>query len=234
MIDLNVKLNADLEELVQGIQLLVDTERSTARGAKRNPFVVAGFRSLFKRLCPRLSKNFPEAPDIIYARKVIDFAVAGLNEQVETVIWQEYYKGGSTLAELEELVNYASRTVRRYIVSFAEKMAVQLWEKEMDLATLPVEVIPADTLEQRATRKLEDAFNLSPSQAKILLTYCRHKNIGMKAILELLHISENTLKSHRRHILRAVGAETTNVAVDKALVVLKRELGEDWTKLSAN
>ncbi len=222
--------NADLDELVIAVQAVCEKVRATAKGSPPNRATATALRNTFNRVCPRLCQKFQNASDDIYARRIIDFGVAGQNDPVQEKIWQEYYKSGSTLAEIENLINYASRTARRLIGVFAYRVAVQLLEKELEI-TDPIQG-HTETVDQRARRTLQDAFDLSNKQAEILFAFCRHPELSQGEICgRILFIAENTLKVHKRRILHQMGCRSMNEAVNKALKVLRETLGNDWDKV---
>jgi DNA-binding CsgD family transcriptional regulator len=222
--------NQNLAELTESVRLFCEKERAAARGGIRDKGAVTRVRVLFCQHCPRLCQQFLDAPDVVYARKIIDYAVAGINDPVTSVIWQEYYKNGITLEEMQHKVDYASRTVRRLIGAFSEKVTIQLWEKDLEIAD-PLPASP-ETLEQRAKRILQNTYDLTNRQADILLAHCKWQGLGIQELCDkVLFMSENTLKSHKKHILKRMGVSTMNPAVTKARLLLEKELGDEWKKL---
>jgi len=231
------KSNAELEELIAAINLFCDNERATARGKPQDYKAANQLRTLFKRLCPNLEKNIPDTPDVIYARRIVDYGISRKKGTVLEQIWELYYKGGSTLENLGKATDYESRTVRRYIKVFAYETATQLLEIELELSN-PIQVPPpakATIIEQKAIVYLQDHFYLTPSQAKILLAFCVYPSLNQEQFCEeVLFISGNTLKTHKKRILKQMGTTTMRPAVKQATKAMKRKFRDDWDVLFAS
>jgi hypothetical protein len=221
--------NEDYKELVQSTQDFCSKERSAATGSPFDHAVAAQLRTVFERVLPELAPNLANAPDPVYARTVIKFAVHGLKHEVITVLWEEYYTHGIPLEDVAAQVNYTPRTVRRFIASFPERIVRQLWEIQIDISAPPP--IPIQTLHQRAKRILEDEFDLTYIQDGTLLAFCygRYLHLSWREVTEgILCRSVNTTKTHFRRFQRNFEVSSRKKVIDKALDTLVRRLGDEW------
>jgi DNA-binding MarR family transcriptional regulator len=218
--------NEVLFALIQNIENYLNKERSAAKGSRRDYSAASKLKTQLCHLFPKLSASFLEAPDIVFVIRMIDFAVSGLTDRVSDTIWKKYYQGGGTLFDLEDELNYARSTVQRLLKSFPEKISIQLWRKEQEISSPPI--IPPITLVNDVLRMFESEFDLSMKQAQVLLVFCVWQSLGLKEVCRRLSISENTLKIHKKRIIKRMQVETMNHAATKARPHLQNHLGELW------
>ena len=230
-------LNADFQVLVTALSTFCDREYAAARGGKLDHASAASLRKLFTSLFPNLAKTIPNAPDVIYCRRIIRMGVERLNDAVISTIWHDYYQHGGTLTALADTVNFSTRTVRRYIAAFPERVALQLWEKSQDLVLKP-EPPTTQSLRRRALMTLMNEFSLAERPAEVLLAFCQWQDLGQKEIGNRLFIGWNTLKTHKRRILqhmraRGLKVETMSDAVHQGELALRKQMGEQWDQYKA-
>ncbi len=221
--------NVALKELTDSINRFCAEEHSVANGAARQYETAAQAKESIRANLPHIVAAAPSAPDVNFVRYVINYAVKGLTDRSSSVIWDYYFKGGTTMEDISNRLDVSMSTVRRNIDGFPQKVAVQLWDKELEISTPHIE--SSETLEHRAEKTLEKAFALTPKQAEVLLAFCRWQDLGRRKILELLFIEDNTIKVHIKHINKAMGTGSVNEAVKKAEPELCRALGDDWREV---
>ena len=223
--------NDDFQELAQAIQIFCGKERSACTGNPLDHAAASELRIVFTRVLFGLSAKFPDAPNVVYARGIVIFAIDSLDHRVNTVLWQKYFSRGLTLEEIADELNYSPRTVRRFINTFPEQVARQLWECGYEIPPPPP--LSLTTLHHRARMILEDEFDLTETQAKTLLAFCYSRSLGLsrgEISKKVLNRSLNTIKAHFKHIMQRLRVKKTSEAVDKALDVLKRHFGNDFDK----
>lgn len=229
--------NISLEELQATIQLFCDAERSVARSNPPNPVAAKQLRDTFNQNCPNLAKNFLDVPDVVYARRIINYGISYTRITVTENIWELYYEGGSTLEDLGKALDYGARTVKKYISRFAYNLAVQLLEIENQISN-PIPTSQPSRVEianRKAVAVLQDKYCLSPKQAEVLLAFCLYPNLTQAQICsKVLYIAENTLKTHKRRILSNMSAKKMPEAVLEASRTLKTALPNEWKILQDN
>jgi DNA-binding CsgD family transcriptional regulator len=226
--------NAPLDELITVIKNFCDKERSTARGSAPDYSAANQLRLLFNNRCPNLAKDFLDVPDVVYARRIINYGISRKKGNVTEKIWELYFEGGSTQENLAKATDYEARTVKRYIDVFPYEIATQLLEIETELIN-PIKVPTpsiAQITEQKSKAYLDDQYDLTPTQANILLAFCLHPSLFQNEICDqILFISENTLKTHKKRILKNVGGPNMHAVVLKATKKLKLKFRGDWETL---
>jgi hypothetical protein len=188
--------NTQLDELIMAIKIFCDKERSTARGSIPNYAAAKHLRSLFIIHCLNLANEFPDVPDVVYSRRILNYGISRKKGTIDEKIWELYFEGGATLETLGKAIDYESRTVKRYIEGFAYSIAVQLLEIELELSN-PIKIpilAEVEVTERKAKIYLQDQYDLSPRQANILLVFCVYPSLTQNEICDQkLIISENTL-----------------------------------------
>jgi hypothetical protein len=228
------QVNAPLDELIEAIRNFCDKERSVARGSVPDYTAANQLRNIFNKHCPNLAKDFKDVPDVVYARRIINYGITRKKGAPAEKIWELYFEGGSTLEILGKALDYESRTVKKYIDGFAYELAIQLLEIESDLVNpikFPTPSI-AEITERKAKAYLDDQYGLSPQQAHILLVFCLYPALSQNELCDqILIIGENTLKTHKKRILAKVGEKNMHAAVVKVTKKLKSKYRSDWMTL---
>ena len=215
-------------ELISAIEYFCENERKAAKGRPFDQGAAKELRSTFTRELPDLSQQIPDAPNTVYSRYVIIFAVRGLSSVVFSIIWQDYYGGAVPVSELSSKISYGEKSTRNFVKQFPERVATQLWEEQLAMLPAVLKMTPG-TIEQRAKRRLEEHYDLSKTHATVLFEFSRaEKAVGRKAISDRLFISINTLKAHTKRILKQTGSTTMNEATNKARTILQDSFGDEW------
>ncbi len=215
-------------ELISAIANFCEKERKAAKGKPIDQEAAKELRSTFTRELPDLSQQFPNAPNTVYSKYVIIFAVRGLSSDVFSRIWQDYYGGAIPVSELTTKIGYGERSTRNFIKQFPERVATQLWEEQLAMLPAVLQMTPG-TIEQRAKRKLEEHYDLSEKQTLVLFEFSRsEKAVGREAICDRLFVSVNTLKTHIKRINKQTGSTNMNEATNKARTILQDSFGEEW------
>ena len=225
--------NHQFQDFVDAINQICLSVRSHARGGLIDHDEANKFRVLFTQNFPVLSAEFANLPGFVYARAVINFAVEILDDENVYTVWSLYFEKGKRLSDLAEAMHYSTRTVRRFVKSFPERIAVQIWESAL-VPPSPVPETTPRTLLTKAKRILENDYTLSLRASEALLVFCLTFRMGMsrKDIAEkLLIISPNTLKTHVRRIIRQMDKKQLNPAVGEAVANLSVKMGHDWVEL---
>lgn len=220
--------NEVLLELRRSIDDYCSWLRRRWRGAEGYA-LAQNLRMTVRRFLPGITKCVEQsAPDLIFANSLLEFAVKGLALDHVSLIWQRYFLEGTTVAEVAEETGYSTRSVNRWVKGFPERIARQLWEKNQEIVEPRPPVRPG-TSHQARVRFLQEVFFLSERQAEVLLVYCRPgKEKGRNAIADELFITQNTLKSHTRKIIRKMGAKNMNHAAAIAKEALRKHPPADW------
>jgi DNA-binding CsgD family transcriptional regulator len=158
------------------------------------------FVQLLNMVCPELAKRFPKLVAVMLEFEVIDFAIKGLNDPILTALWKN-----------QEPEGYTPYTIQKYSQSFGIRIASHLWKKNAELENIDLKPKANPlTLEEYLRQK----FNLSQSEIKVLVAFCQSENRGRRQIAKDLVLTENTIKTHSRNILRKMKVKTINEAVD--------------------
>jgi len=215
-------------ELITAIAHFCERERRSAKGKPVDSEAAVSLRYWIETLLPDLSREFPNAPNTIYARYAISFAVRGLAMDVFDGIWEDYYKRGITVSELSKRVGYSTKSARSYTRKFPEMVATQLWDEQVELTPSVLQIDPG-TIEQRAKRKLKEHYGTSPKQTDVLFEFSRsEQNITRRVIAKRLFIELSTLSSHIKRVLKRTDSSTMNQAANKAKTLLEASFGNEW------
>lgn len=218
--------NDDFTEITVLLQAYLEKERSTARGGSIDHVIAKKLREKLAQMLPGLVSKFASGPDIVFVRSIVGFAAGGLDDKTSAFLWHNYYKRGDTLLEISHELNISTRTVKRFVSQFAEKIVAFWWESSM-MASDPAPRLPLP-LAKRAGKILEDKYGLTERQAEVLSTFCLNPLVDRPKIQdEILVISENTLKVHIGRIVKTLGVKNINQAVEKVLPVLREHLGDE-------
>ena len=226
------KRDEENKKLIKSIKDVLHALRVVSRGGEVDHVVASKMISLVKVCLTYLASAFDvDAPGIVYAKALIGFAIKGLLDKPLSKIWDEYYIRGRSIWELSADMYISPETVRSRIKSLPERVAMQLWEINLELA--PRHRINPSTLQQRQANILEEEFSLTDREIEIMLIYAEPGEQGRQEILdERLFITENTLKTHIRHIKKKLSraglkTSTMNEATDKAMAVAERHISEE-------
>jgi len=190
-------------------------------------------RQVLRQALPKLAEEIEGGPldnptpvPLYDANRVVRLGVAGLNNTATTLLWEEYFVAGISVSDTADLLGYSKRTVHRRIKAFPEMVSAQLWEMNLELVAPRQAPLATTTVAQRQAEILRAEFGLSDRQLDVLLAFIRPGGrIGRQAIAKGLGLSENTLKTHIRHIIRKMGVSRMNWAADMARVVLRERSG---------
>ncbi len=174
-----------------------------------------------RQLLPKLSADlqFVDTTQPVFAmQRMIEYGAQSLLDINWVHWWKGYYLRGQSVDLIAEESNYSSTTLRRKMRDFPDRIAYELWMREIELAYISTST-PKDQIDPR-TRALEykrfvmNTFLLSDREADVVLAFCESgPDVGRGAILEKLCISKNTLKTHIRSITRKLNVRTMNEAV---------------------
>lgn len=188
-------------------------------------------RQVLRRAFPGLPGEYDEYPVdnlatiTLYANRIVELGVTRLSNEATTLLWKEYFLAGTSVSDTANAMRYSTRTVHRRIVAFPQMVSEQLWEMNLKLVAPQQATIamPTITHAQRQAQILRAEFGLSDRQLDVLLAFMRPgERIGRRAIAKELGLSENTLKTHIRHIIQKMGVNRMDRAADKAKVALRR------------
>lgn len=205
----------DLEEEIKEFCVLL---RDEARGkdVKTDLTYAAGKIVLsFENHFPKLSAALRfDLPSVVYAAKVVEFGMRGLDRPIYDAIWKEYYVAGETIRTVSYTTSHRAKTVSNHIALFPGKVARQLYEKEEEMRGNPISPLTDMTL-------LRSAFSFTARQAEVAMAfYPPEKRVGRMRLAEKLGISFWTLKDHIRAIIKKTGTGSMNEAMEEIHVVL--------------
>ena len=210
--------NAQMEQVIIAITSYCDELEKGKSYGKKNKGADAVVETCH-RLLPNVLSNFnKDQPSIILAKEIIGFSVRGINSELVTVIWADYLLSGQQVEDIAKKINYTNRSVYRLLRMFPQKVAEYLWLlNQPSISASNAPFLQHQTLPQKQTDFLKITYKLTLREAEILLIYCEPSKLkGRKEIARILHISDNTLKSHHHSICHKVGATTMNDAAQKA------------------
>jgi len=174
-----------------------------------------------KQFLPGLFMEIPEAPNIILAKRLIKYALEGLDNHILSELWRLYYLKQEPPKTVAQSVGYSTKTIQRQILVFPKKVAVQLWEKNYEIANPLADQQPM-TENQKKKKFIQERFGLTPIQSNVLLEFWLRENTGRDQICSDLYMAHSTLKSHIRKILHKVGARDMNNAVIKTEIAYRQ------------
>ena len=220
-----IQLNDALEKLRQAvaaycIQLRKGEELANAAHK---------LRIVFKKVLPDLAQTFNDNdPDIIYAERIVQSAVDQLDRpdnRHPAKLWSLYFVQNSTAKDVAVQTDFSEESIKRHVEALPRMVTVELFKLNKDIIAL-------GTPEDRQNKILQDAFQLTPRQAEVLLVYTytlyKDPDITRKEIAARLFITENTLKRHISKIIKAVGANKMGGAARMAVEVLRETPDSGW------
>lgn len=214
--------NSDFDDLALHIALYCDNRRFPSKQRASAP----ALRGIARRTLLSLTSKFDDGlPDHVFVHELITKGVQGTASNDNTIIWNRYYVAGEPISKVASRLRCSNRAVFRRLKSFPINVAIQLWEKNLDLSgSRGARSLRPTTRTQLRTRALKDEFGLTPRQVEVLLAFYRPgKSRTRKKLAEDdLFISLNTLKSHIRNILRKMECTTMNEAIDKAEPIFQK------------
>jgi DNA-binding CsgD family transcriptional regulator len=176
-------------------------------------------KELIEKLLPHVTADIDHnLPSRVYVDIVISCAVA--DNKVMKVMWEELFCGQATIADVAQQVDYRPQSVSRLTKLFPEKVAHQLWKKNHELANPHKTSISTKTMQQQQQEIVSQKFGLSDKETKVVLAFMRLESQSRKEIAFELGITINTLKVHRRSILKKMRVSTIREAIDKVRVAL--------------
>lgn len=218
--------NEVLQHLIESVANYCDAAYAPTGGERKRDAAHKLVETVHKSL-PGLANAFRQyshSPDIVFAKNIIDFAVAGLNDPATTLLWKEVFLNGMSYLDVAELTLYSSKTIQRRVASFPERVSIQLWEKNMELVGRIKEEVHPSTVFQRQAAVLIDQYKLSNKEAEIVLTFCQcPRPISRRVVADILVISENTLKTHIKGIVHKMNVTRMNEAVAEANRLLRTQ-----------
>lgn len=212
--------SCDYSNFVRTIANYCEAQLAVAREKKANPRAAGDLVSMFTCLFPGLASHInPGTSEHIYAIRIMAFGVKGLKDEVYETIWQKYFLDGERISQLAKLLFYSERQLRRKIALFPKRVADQLAERNEGGEAWS---IPPKTELQGNVMLLQKEYRLTLKQATVLWAFLKHDHtVGRKAIANELGISIETLRDHISSIIRRMGVDKLNQAVDRARKILQ-------------
>jgi hypothetical protein len=221
--------NENLQQLSDIVDKYCKKRRSESRGAAYAFDEAGDLRNFLRETLPPICNLYSDVPDPIFAEKIIDLAVEGISEREYKAVWEQYIKTGYTLFEFANQINYTERTASRFIKTFPQKAAGQLWMHSLNL--LPDRrTMPVVPVWRRGVKILREEYGLSDTLATALVIFILAGNRLTRAEITsgILLISSNTLKAHIRRFNDRLGTKDLHEAESKAEDMICRRLGDEW------
>lgn len=222
----------NLQRLSELIDKYCKKRRTESRGAAYSFIEVNNLRNFLQETLPAIYNLFPDVPCPVFAEKIIDLAVEGISEAEYKATWIVYIKGGQRLSDFANHINYTERTASRFIKTFPQKAAGQLWMHSLSL--LPDRgITPAVPVWRRAIKILREESGLSETLATALVIFILAGTRLTRAEItgNILLIAKNTLKAHVRRFNDRLDTKDLHEAEGKAEAIIHRRLGEEWQQL---
>jgi DNA-binding CsgD family transcriptional regulator len=220
-----LEADENLEQLVQGFTLYcVQLRRCVPlNGGKHDPS--PPLKELLEKLSVTEGIDHKLASPI-YVEKVISCTVA--DDKVMAMIWEEHFCRQVTITDVAERANYSPRSIARLVKLFPKKVAHQLWMKNHELTNPQKTAVSVKTIWQQHHEIISSQkLGLTDTEIKVVLAFMRLENQSRKEIARELSITTNTLKTHRRSILKKMKVSTIREAVDKVRVALWKDETDD-------
>ncbi len=215
------KANDDFDDLLQAI---ADYSRALRAASDRAVGLAAALKRMARRALPYLTRHFGEdLPDELFARRLVSLGAAGTQTDSIVSLWEHYFVASEPVPAVAYRMKCSPRAVHRQLRAFPRNVAVQLWEKNLELGS-PQDTpsLHPTTRQQRRIRVLEEEFGLTWREAEVVLAFRRPgRNRGRREIAGDLFITENTLKTHIRNIIHKMASSSMNDAIDNAEPLFK-------------
>jgi DNA-binding CsgD family transcriptional regulator len=156
----------------------------------------------------------PRTEVIPQPRGVLEEAIAQLPHRERRLVAILYYLDASPRWEVGGRVGLSERTLYRHLRLIREELAILLWRRIHQSVTdtnggEARETALADPI-QALEFLLREEFGLSTREVEVALLLAEPPTKWLRncELAEKMHISENTLKTHLRHIYRKLGVRS--------------------------
>jgi DNA-binding MarR family transcriptional regulator len=206
-------LNTEYIQLVDTVSNFLLDKRLFSTTGETNGECAIRLVGLFKSYLSGLADKLGWLlADPVYAFKIVEFGLLGINDSAFILLWENYYAKGKSQKDVASLIGYSVKNVQRIIKKLPYLITQQLIEKDLEIQDR--DFVDPLTISQRRQFKLMEAYKLTRREAEILtLLWETRIHIGGKELCNKLHLSESGMKKHIRKIIRKLNVSNRQQAV---------------------